>query len=282
MTRSRLLLLGLLAAVPSATAATAPATASAASTSSNWAGYAVRSHSGARFRRVSGTWVQPAVNCTSARPAYSAFWVGLGGESHNSSALEQIGTEADCSATGTVSYRAWYELVPTGPLSVHIGVRPGDAVSASVTVTGTRVSLRMADVTRGTSFARQLRMRSPDLSSAEWIAEAPSACSGGGSCATLPLADFGSVAFTAAAATAAGHTGPIVDAAWTPTAITMRDLFSFDGPARFAGATSAAEADPGALSSGGSGFSVTWKRLQGNLGPSPGGLGPSGAGPGVG
>jgi hypothetical protein len=56
-------------------------------------------------------------------------------------------------------------------------------------------------------------MSNPDTSSAEWIAEAPSAETQGG-LQVLPLANFREVTFTNASATAAGHTGSISDAAW--------------------------------------------------------------------
>src|SRR5271156_2413075 len=69
--------------------------------SSNWAGYAVTgtSKSPVRFRTVSAHWVQPSVPCTSGQ-SYSGFWVGLGGYRQSSQALEQIGTDADCSSSG--------------------------------------------------------------------------------------------------------------------------------------------------------------------------------------
>jgi hypothetical protein len=62
---------------------------------------------------------------------------------------------------------------------------------------------------------KTLKMSNPDTSSAEWIAEAPSAESRGGSLQTLPLADFGTVTFTGASATSDGHTGPISDPNWS-------------------------------------------------------------------
>src|SRR5947209_18951858 len=95
-----------------------PAAAEAATrsaTSSNWAGYAV-SRSGVRYRHVSGTWVQPPVDCSaSSGRSYSAMWVGLGGLSGGSQALEQNGTEADCSR-GSPGYSAWYQLGPEAPV----------------------------------------------------------------------------------------------------------------------------------------------------------------------
>ena len=69
----------------------------AAAVSSNWAGYVVKSH--VSFERVVGAWTQPAAVCT-GQATHSAFWVGLGGYSRDSTKLEQTGTEADCTATG--------------------------------------------------------------------------------------------------------------------------------------------------------------------------------------
>ena len=80
-------------------AGTVGSSSAATAVSSNWAGYAV---TGTSFKTVSGTWVQPTANCSSstAETTASAFWVGLGGDSDTSSALEQAGTEADCLANG--------------------------------------------------------------------------------------------------------------------------------------------------------------------------------------
>ena len=58
-------------------------------------------------------------------------------------------------------------------------------------------------------------MSNPDTSSAEWIAEAPSAESQDSSYQVLPLADFGKVTFTNASATSDGHTGTISDPNWS-------------------------------------------------------------------
>src|ERR1039458_4095296 len=82
----------------------APASAGAAvSVSSNWAGYvALPSASvGSRFSSVSGSWTQPSATCSAGREAYSAVWVGLGGYRENARSLEQIGTGADCTRSGS-------------------------------------------------------------------------------------------------------------------------------------------------------------------------------------
>src|SRR5437763_15356790 len=80
-------------------AATAPAALADTVTSSNWSGYAAHKR-GVKFDQVSATWTQPAPVCTNGEPTYSSFWVGLGGFSASSNAVEQIGTELDCTAAG--------------------------------------------------------------------------------------------------------------------------------------------------------------------------------------
>ncbi len=77
----------------------APSALADSSTSSNWAGYAIH-HSHVTFNKVIGAWQQPKLSCTPGVGTYSAYWIGLGGYDVNSNALEQIGTEADCSMSG--------------------------------------------------------------------------------------------------------------------------------------------------------------------------------------
>jgi Peptidase A4 family len=229
-------------------------------TSSNWAGYAVTPTAGGTVSSLSnvvGTWVQPTVSCTSGTNSYSAFWVGLGGLTQDATSLEQMGTDANCTAAGTPVYSAWYEILPAAPVTLKLGVRPGDTVSAAVTVSGKTVSMRLRNLTLHTVVNRKLRMTAPDLSSAEWVAEAPSACNGSGRCTTLPLANFGSVDFLQAAATGSRHSGLISDPGWASTAI------SLDGsrdPAfgRFSNGAASASAAPSVLSAAGS-FSVAWQ-----------------------
>ena len=225
-----------------------------ATTSSNWAGYAA-SRPGVGFRRVSGTWVAPAAHCGSGARRYSAVWLGLGGLHTTSRALEQVGTEADC-AGGKGYYSAWYELVPAAPVKLGLTVRPGDAMSASVTVSGRSVKLFIADRTRGTSFSRQLDVAQVDVSSAEWIVEAPSACGANGGCRTLPLADFGTTSFASAQATSAtGRIGTISDPAWSSVAITL----SRPRGLRFATDQTAVTVAPAPLSPAGDAFAVTYQ-----------------------
>jgi hypothetical protein len=128
-------------------AAPPPRPDSSTSTSTNWSGY-VAHGSGVHFRYVSALWTQPVATCTAGDPTYSAVWVGLGGYSLSSQALEQIGTEADCSASGRVISTAWYELVPAPSRGIRMTVDPGDVMAGSVTVVGHRVTLTLVDRTR--------------------------------------------------------------------------------------------------------------------------------------
>lgn len=214
------------------------------------------------FTSVSGSWTQPAVECPRSGTTYSAFWVGLGGLADGSQALEQAGTEADCTVAGSPRYSVWYELVPAAPVTVNLAVRPGDAISTTVSVEGQSVSIQVTDTTAGTVFAQQLPMDAPDLTSAEWIAESPSLCSALG-CAPLPLTNFGTVGFGGSSATGNGHAGTISDPAWAATALTLHGSRSAGlFRSRFAVAVPVADAIPAALSSDGSSFAVTWQQRQ--------------------
>ncbi|MCW3064282.1 MAG: hypothetical protein JWN32_1454 [Solirubrobacterales bacterium] len=226
--------------------------------SSNWAGYVV-SKAGVRFRRVTGTWVQPAASCAPGPRRYSAYWLGLGGFHSSSSALEQIGTQVDCSSVGRPVYSAWYELVPALPVHIALRVRPGDTLSASTTVSGHTVKLHLANRTTGATFSKRLRATHVDVTSAEWIVEAPASCDASG-CQTLPLANFGSATFTAArATTTAAHRGPIADPAWATTAMTLSSDANVGIGAGLTVPGSSATAAPGPLSAGGDGFTVTYQ-----------------------
>ncbi|MFZ0090423.1 MAG: G1 family glutamic endopeptidase [Solirubrobacteraceae bacterium] len=268
--------------LPAASASAATDVAQAAS--ENWSGYVAGSSasgsSNTQFKSVSGSWVQPPATCSTGQ-SYSAFWVGLGG-SGQTDALEQDGTEVDCSTSGSPSYFAWYELVPQAPVRVNMAIHPGDHISSQVTVEGTNVSVSLSNATTGGSFTKTLQMSNPDVSSAEWIAEAPSSCSQGVSdCTPLSLADFGTVDFTNATATASdGHTGPISDPEWSPTAVTLSpgaDSSGFGG-GQFVSQSGSAGATPSSLSSDGSSFSVAWSANGGSASDTGGAAGDGGDG----
>jgi len=227
------------------------------SVSSNWSGYALEAPEGTdlQFTSITGTWTQPKARCSPGSEAASAFWVGLGGEIDASTSLEQTGTSADCNAGGAPSYYAWYELLPAPAVKVPLKVKPGDLITTSVNVNSTSVLIQIKNRTRKTVFTKSLTMDAPDLTSAEWVAEAPSACdSSGARCTVLPLANFGTVNFTKAATIASTHPGTISDPTWSRVSIRLVPQGSQFGRMN----SSTAGALPGAVAADGRGFPVTW------------------------
>ena len=245
-----------------------------AQVSSNWAGYALTGTNPdttpVTYTNVTGTWVQPKVTCA-AGESYSAFWVGLGGFAADSQALEQIGTESNCTASGRAVYAAWYEIVPAPSIPIRMKIRPGDRITTAVLVQGTQVILQITNRTTHVRVTKRVTVAAPDLTSAEWIAEAPSECTSSGLCQTLPLANFGAVAFTSSAATGGGHAGTINDPAWTATPIELSEghqggIDTLVPQPR----GSASGAVPSALSADGRTFGVVWHAAT----ASPQGLSP--------
>jgi Peptidase A4 family len=239
----------------------APAAFANVTNSSNWAGYAVH-RSGVSFRQVSATWTQPTAACIAGQPTYSAAWVGLGGYSQNSDALEQAGTELDCSPSGQVLSTAWYELVPAPSKTVSLPVSPGDVMHATVTVVGHRATIDLENLTQHRTFRRTLNTPSIDVSSAEWIVEAPSSeCVSQFDCLTLPLADFGSVTFDSASVVSTrGVAGSILSGSWGRTRINLTPggphFIVYYRPRGVAG-----EATTSPLRSGGTEFDVTYSSV---------------------
>jgi Peptidase A4 family len=235
-------------ALASAASATAATTEQQPVVSANWAGYEVDASSEEqRFSQVKGSWVQPSADCSSGQ-GDSAFWIGLGGGGDNATGLEQVGTEINCDAGGQGKSSAWYELIPAAPVPLDLTISPGDHISAQVDVDGNAVKVSLKDDTTGKSVTKDLSTDNIDVSTAEWIAEAPSACGDQSGCAPVTLADFGSVSFSNASATANGHTGSIADPQWVSAPLA---LSAVDG--------STGGATPGSLSSDGKSFDVSYE-----------------------
>jgi hypothetical protein len=239
--------------------------------SSNWSGYIAMGFGstpataspGMSFTTVAGQWVLPKATCATGTPTSSSVWVGLGGYSLTSNELEQAGTEADCGADGTANYYAWYELVPASPVTVEsMKVFPGDVIRASIAVDHSSVVVQLTDKTRKRSFSRRLGVASPDLSTAEWIVEAPARCGlvQAGGCNQSELTDFGKVAFSHTMAVGNGMTGTITGSNWTTAALQLAPNGSrhFGSPDAATSDAGTAGATTSALWNGGRCFSVTW------------------------
>jgi hypothetical protein len=183
----------------------------------NWSGYAVQTNlqnpASGVVNDVHGKWKVPAV--TGRGNTYSSFWVGMDGFS--SPTVEQIGTDSDI-WSGAPRYYAWYEMYPSASkLITTLVVNPGDAISASVTYTGSdQFSLQINNETTGGTFTTVQSLPGAARSSAEWVAEAPSSNSG-----ILTLANFGSVTFTGASARVNSTTGAIDNSSLQNASINM-------------------------------------------------------------
>jgi Peptidase A4 family len=263
--------------------------------SQNWAGYVVKNSTGKGFSSISGSWTQPTAKASSrTAQGFSAFWVGLGGTSSRSQSLEQVGTSSD-SVNGNATYYAWYELLPSAQVKLSIAIHPGDHISARVTVSASIVTVWLSDTTTRQSVTKSLRMRNPDTSSAEWIAESPSTTTQPGVYQTLPLANFGEATFTAAFATADGDTGSISDPSWSAAQVQLTPASNLADPsagANFSPAglavgsqSSSGGASTGSVSADGTSFSVSYTARGSSNQPSSagyGGFGNGGAGAGYG
>ncbi len=155
----------------------------------NWSGYVAQ---GDTYSSVTSNWTQPAVVCSSK--GIVSFWVGLDG--WGDSTVEQTGSGVDC-RTGTPQYYAWWETFPTNSQQTYAGVavEPGDAMSASVTVTGAKYSLTISDSTQ--DWTRTTLAAAPagaTNATAEVVAEAASL-----NTAVTQLPNFGSATFTGSA-----------------------------------------------------------------------------------
>jgi Peptidase A4 family len=207
--------------------------------STNWSGYA---DTGSSFSNVSASWTEPSATCSSRATQLAAFWVGIDG--YSSDSVEQDGTLIECYG-GTAYQYTWWEMYPANDIQV-VGetLAAGDAITSTVTRSGTSYTLTVTDATHAAdSFTETETCSSCANTSAEWIAEAPSS-----STSVYPLADFKSWTASNASVTEGSTSGVI--SSFTDDEITMIDS---------AGRTKAL---PGSLNSGGNSFSVTWERAS--------------------
>ncbi len=226
----------------------------------NWSGYAVTGSAGS-VTAVSGSWTVPAVSGT--RNSYAAFWTGIDGFS--GSTVEQTGTISYMNGN-TPAYYAWYEFYPSPMYEItSVPIVPGNVISASVTYMGSGAfTLILTDVTTGASFTKTITDKSAQMSSAEWIVEAPSSNFG-----ILPLADFKTADFgndyTSVASTCYATVNGVPGAIGTfGAAVQMINMVTNRGVLK--DSTSGLSAD-------GSSFYVTWDSSGSSGGIGPGGFG---------
>lgn len=178
-------------------------------TSFNWSGYADTSNLNnpqPLVTSLNGSWTVPTVSSlSSGGEAYSAVWIGIGGQFSSDQSLIQAGTEQD-SAHARTEYSAWYELLPDNSVVVNsLTISPGDNITTSISLSNSATNswlIEIRDITTGQAFQRDFTYASSMLS-AEWIVEAPTVNN------RLMLANFGEVTFTNCAATIGSKVGSI-------------------------------------------------------------------------
>lgn len=208
----------------------------------NWSGYADDNSKGNTYSKVSGSWKEPAVTCSSKELQVAVFWVGLDG--FNNSTVEQDGTIAEC-YLGTAFYYTWWEMYPTNFIQV-VGttVKPGDKIAGSVTRSGSSYALKLTDSTRsGNNISTTQTCSTCANASAEWIAETPSQARG-----YTPFPNFGTWIVSSASVTS-GSTGTIKS--FPDDEITIVGVGGIVQPGYALG-------KPSALNTAGNGFSVKW------------------------
>jgi hypothetical protein len=170
----------------------------------NWAGYADVATKSGTFTAASGSWKVPKVTCTS-EDRISAQWTGLDGATTDT--VEQTGTAEQC-FEGKAIYTTWYEMYPASTVTVGTTVASGDAISASVTRSGTSYTLKLTDSTHtANSLSHKATCAATTCldESAEWITERPAYSTTG----IVPEAQISTVTFSKASETASGKTASI-------------------------------------------------------------------------
>lgn len=251
-----LAMIGLVVAFVAALAGSARPADDPSKPAERWSGYVVTG-STVSFSSASGTWIEPAVKCRKgAAPALSTVWVGIGGYALGSNVLDQVGTDANCSASGRASYFAWFELLPDIAHDVTGKVEAGDRMAGSVTIAGVNlIDVKITNATRHWSFDRKIQAGTPDRTSAEWIVEAPYSCLRF-TCHQASLANFGSVSVRDISATGNGKRGTLKGAGWHATPLVLAPCVQTISDVKRNGLP--AVAVPREVSADGSSFAIAW------------------------
>jgi hypothetical protein len=180
---------------------------------------------------VAANWIEPPVSCngTATRASYA---VGLDGD--GTGTTEQIGTEGDCTG-GFQADSGWLQMAPNAPVFFKNPVKPGDAMTASVTALGGgNFMLTLFDMTQNWTQIVPQTSAAATLGSAEIVAQG--GVQGG---QAGQLSNFGIVDFQGAAVNNAAIDAPISE-------ITM------------VSASGSTLAVPSAITGGTGNFSVGW------------------------
>lgn len=154
-----------------ATATTPPPSTTPTITSPNWSGYGV---GGGPYTAVSGTFTVPSLYNTDPAGTDMSEWVGIDGFSDSSLIQAGIQEYPDPSDTDLFYIVPWWEILPANQTNITgMTIAPGNSITVDIgQLSGTTWAITLEDDSTEQSFTTD-RTYSADLSSAEWIVEAP-------------------------------------------------------------------------------------------------------------
>jgi hypothetical protein len=134
------------------------------SKSGNWSGYA---ETAGGYTSVTGSWVVPKSKSTTGFKV-AAQWIGIDGA--NDSDLIQTGTQVE-DDNGSISYGAWWEILPAAETPINEPVSPGQTITASIIKQSSGKWL--ITISNGSWTFKTTKSYSGPEKSVEWIDEAP-------------------------------------------------------------------------------------------------------------
>jgi uncharacterized protein with beta-barrel porin domain len=146
-------------------------------------------------------------------------------------ALEQTGVSANY-INGNAQYSAWWEMIPAPSVPITtMAISPGDRMYAGVQYIGAgNFVLSLNDLTTGQTFSTTQPNAAAPRTSVEWIAEATSLLQNGQP-VIQPLANYGTVNFTGAAASVNGSAPVPISSLSGYTAIVLSPNSGWGGTA---------------------------------------------------
>ncbi len=158
-------------------------------TSINWSGYLA---SNGPYSGIGASWTIPTISgTTGTNLSADDTWVGIGGVI--SQDLIQAGTQAMNEGNGSISYTAWYELLPSDMVQVPLAVSSGNSITVSLSENSSNLwTINFHNNTTNQSYSTTVSYVSSN-SSAEWIEEMPTLESNN---SLIPLDNFGTIQFT--------------------------------------------------------------------------------------
>ena len=182
-----------------------------------WSGYEALAHSSnTTAQSAAGIFTQPSDGGSCAN-AGASLWTGLGegGGVNTDPQLAQDGTNVVW--PGSANNQAWIEVLPYGPINVPFYATPGQSFKADVSYSNGQNGYQWANFymyNYGTGAAYTPMSQSwhrPDLSTADYVLEAPSESDSNGNITKrYPLTNIGSSAYWSLAyanGTDIAHTG---------------------------------------------------------------------------